>query len=120
MPTILAPNVLVTDVERSSRFYQAMGFAELDRVTTPEGTLAWAMLQREGQRFMIERAQPGQRLAATLSFYLSVDDLEAEIRRLAAGRIEHTAPETRPYGMREIAWRDPDGYDWVAGQQVAR
>lgn len=118
MATQLAPNVYVTDIERSSRFYMALGFAELDRMTAPDGTPVWAMLQREGQRFFIERAEPGKKLRASVLFYLSVDDLGREVKRLDSARIEHTPPEQKPYGMKEITFRDPDGYEWSAVQRA--
>ena len=118
MATQLAPNVYVTDIERSSRFYMALGFAELDRMTAADGTPVWAMLQREGQRFFIERAEPGKRLRASVLFYLSVDDLGREVTRLDKAQIEHTPPEQKPYGMKEITFRDPDGYEWSAGQRT--
>ncbi len=118
MATQLAPNVYVTDIERSSRFYMALGFAELDRMTAPDGTPVWAMLQREGQRFFIARAEPGERLRHSVVFHLSVDDLGREVTRLDKAQIEHTAPELKPYGMKEITFRDPDGYEWSAGQRT--
>ena len=118
MATQLAPNVYVSDIERSSRFYMSLGFAELDRMTLPDGTPVWAMLQREGQRFFIERAEPGKKLRASVLFYLAVDDLGKEVKRLDSARIEHTAPEQKAYGMKEITFRDPDGYEWSAGQRT--
>jgi uncharacterized glyoxalase superfamily protein PhnB len=118
MATQLAPNVYVSDVERSSLFYMALGFAELDRKSLPDGTPVWAMLQREGQRIFIARAEPGQKLEASVLFYLAVDDLGHEVKRLDKARIEHSPPELKPYGMKEISWKDPDGYEWSAGQRA--
>ena len=119
MATRFAPNLYVSDVERSSRFYTGIGFHELERMNLPDGTVVWAMLQREGNRIFLERAEPGTRLAASVLFYLAVDDLDTEMRRLAEAQVAVVGPMHRTYGMKEVSFRDPDGYDWTAGQRIA-
>ena len=132
MTTNLSPSLLVSDVERASRFLrEAVGFKELDRVG-PADAPVWAMLERDRQRVMVEAAphaqdpdarelleRQGGKLGASVHFYLSVDDLDAELARLSKASVAHSGPTTKPYGMREVAFRDPDGYSWLIGQRLA-
>jgi uncharacterized glyoxalase superfamily protein PhnB len=130
MPANFSPDILVTDVARSARFLtEALGFQELDRMGPP-GAPVWAALVRDGHRVMIESHKTpdpdtramveaaGNRLAATVHFYVSVDDLDAEIARLRAARVAFDGPEVKPYGMKEIRFKDPDGYSWMVGVRV--
>jgi uncharacterized glyoxalase superfamily protein PhnB len=131
MTTNFSPDLLVSDVVRASRFLQeALGFKELDRVGPPDAPV-WAMLERDRQRVMVEAApgaqdpdarqlleRQGGRLGASVHFYLSVDDLEAEVQRLRKANVAHRGPTMKPYGMREVAFHDPDGYSWLIGQRL--
>ncbi len=119
MATQLCPNILVSDIARSVRFYEDVGYKEVHRVNGPTGGPVWVALEREGHRIFLEVAAPGQKLGATVQFYLDVADVGGEAARLTGARIEYKGPETKPYGMTEIAFRDPDGYDWIAGQRTA-
>jgi uncharacterized glyoxalase superfamily protein PhnB len=132
MTTNFSPDILVSDVDRASRFLQdALAFKELDRVGSPSDPV-WAMLARDNQRVMVEAARvaedpdtksllarQGGRLGASVHFYVSVDDLDEEIARLRAAGVEFAGPVHKPYGMREVTFRDPDGYSWMVGQRVA-
>ncbi len=130
MPATFSPDILVTDVSRSIRFLtEALGFTESRRMG-PEGAPIWAALERDGQRIMIETylnrdretrdlvERAGNRVHATVHFYLSVDDLDAEIARLRAASVRFTGPEVQPYGMKEVRFQDPDGYSWMIGQMA--
>jgi catechol 2,3-dioxygenase-like lactoylglutathione lyase family enzyme len=120
MATQLCPNILVSDIARSMRFYEGVGYKEVHRVNGPTGGAVWVALEREGHRIFLEVAPPGQKLGATVQFYLDVADVGGEAARLKDARIEYKGPETKPYGMTEIAFHDPDGYDWIAGQHTGR
>ena len=132
MTTSFSPDLLVSDVARASLFLQAaLGFKEVDRVG-PHGEPVWALLMRDNQRVMLEAqhahdgdsqevlARAGGRLGATVHFYMSVDDLEAEMLRLRGAGVEFRGPVSQPYGMREVRFRDPDGYSWMVGQRTQR
>jgi uncharacterized glyoxalase superfamily protein PhnB len=129
MTTNFGPNILVSDVNRTARFLaEALGFKEIMRVGGAEPV--WVAFERDGHRVMIETSKSpdpdnkallertGGRLAATVHFYLSVDDLDAEVARLKATGTSFKGPTQKPYGMREVAFHDPDGYAWVAGQRT--
>ena len=118
MATQLCPNIYVTDIARSIRFYEGVGYKEVRRMNGPTGGPVWAALEREGHRIFLEVAPPGKKVGASVLFYLDVDDVKREAERLTKGRIEFRGPERKEYGMTEIAFHDPDGYDWVAGQHT--
>lgn len=129
MTASLSPDLFVSDLERSVAFYkQALGLEELDRAVGPDGPY-FSMLGREGFRIMLESVHsPGtqemqKRLGrsprATVLFYLAVDDLAGEQRRLEGAGVAHEGPVTQPYGMREVSFQDPDGYAWAIAQKVA-
>lgn len=130
MSANFSPDILVSDVARTARFLvEALGFQELDRIG-PDGAPVWAALVRDGHRVMIEThkspdpdtkallEKAGNKLCATVHFYVSVDDLDAEIARLRAAAVRFEGPVTKPYGMKEVAFKDPDGYSWMLGQRV--
>jgi uncharacterized glyoxalase superfamily protein PhnB len=129
MTPSLSPDLVVSDVNRSVRFYKdALGLLEEDRVDTPDGPV-FAMLAREGCRIMLETAKTqideikgflavhGPR--ATLTLYLTTPNLEADQARLRKAAVAFDGPVTRPYGMKEVSFRDPDGYNWTIGEKVA-
>ena len=129
MTTSLSPDLVVSDLPRSIRFYQeALGLVEEDRVDTPDGPI-FSMLSREGCRIMLEVAhtqgpEMKERIAAhgpraTLTLYLSTSNLETEQKRLKKAGVSFEGPVTRPYGMKELSFRDPDGYNWAIGEKVA-
>jgi uncharacterized glyoxalase superfamily protein PhnB len=123
----LSPDLVVSDIAKSASFYKAaLDLVEEDRVDTPEGP-AFFMLGRDGFRLMLEpiRTQPPEMKAllsegprATLTLYLSIEKLDAEIRRLERAGVSFEGPVTRPYGMKEVSFKDPDGYFWTIGERV--
>jgi uncharacterized glyoxalase superfamily protein PhnB len=132
MTTSFSPDLLVSDVAKASRFLQAaLGFKEVDRAG-PLGEPVWAMLMRDNQRVMIEARdahdgdtrdmveRAGGKLGATVHFYMSVDNLDEEIVRLRGAGVTFSGPKSQPYGLREVRFRDPDGYSWMVGQRLAR
>jgi uncharacterized glyoxalase superfamily protein PhnB len=128
MTASLSPDLFVSDIERSVDFYKrALGVEELDRVAGSEGAF-FSMLGREGFRIMMESPKSpgtqdmqkhhGSTPRATVLFYLSVDDLAAEEKRLREAGVRYQGPVTQPYGMKEVSFEDPDGYTWAIGQKV--
>ncbi len=129
MTTSLSPDLFVSDIERSVAFYKgALGLEELDRAAGPEGPF-FSMLGRDGFRIMIEsprspgtqemQKRHGAKPRATVLFYLTVDDLVSEEKRLQTAGIRYEGPLTQPYGMRELSFEDPDGYAWAIGQKAS-
>ena len=117
---------LVTDVERSRRFYgQLLGLREIPRPSNADNPGAW--LTNEEHSFevhLIGEAEAG-RVAQTHTRYrrdelargsgthaaFEVDDLEATIQHLRAHNVEIVGgPRPRGDGVQQTFICDPDGY----------
>lgn len=109
----------VHDLAVSSDFYQrALGFRE----THNDGD--WCFLQRDDVTLMLGRcddAMPASELGDHSYFaYLQVDDVDAFHRRLVAEGAELTsALADKPWGMREVGVRTPDGHRIMIGQSLS-
>jgi len=57
MGTALCPPLLVSEVERSIRFYVDLGFREVCRVNGPTGAPVRASLERSGYLIVLEAAR---------------------------------------------------------------
>jgi len=109
------PLLAVTDVERSSRWYQeTLGFADVFTMRGRDGTsllahLRWctfADLLLTPSRTPVE----GQRgLGIALNFATTSADEIAE-RARAAGATIVDGPTDRPWNARDVTIADPDGY----------
>ncbi len=130
MPASLNPDLIVTDLERSVRFYaNALGLKEIDRVAGPDGPF-FALLERDGFRIMMETpASPdpttrgvleraGRSPRATVNFWTLVPDLSEEEKRLKTAGVAFHGPVVKPYGMKEVSFQDPDGYTWTLAERI--
>jgi len=109
------PRLTVTDVERSSRWYQeTLGFADVYTMRLADGTallahLRWctfADLLLTASRTPVEQPRGG---GVALNFAtLSADDIAARARAAGANVIE--GPVDRPWNARDVTIADPDGY----------
>lgn len=126
--TGLVPNLMVENVRESIAFYShVLGFSVVSDVPHADdpSVLNWAMLDRDDVNIMLQaRASfnedvpgtTGMPVGASLTFYLSVTDLDAlveEIRpRVTVVQDVHQAW----YGAMEFYFRDPNGYIWCISQ----
>ncbi len=129
MSATLTPDLVVSDIDRSVRFYTALGLKELDRAGDEKGPF-WAMLERDGFRLMMEStASPdpttralldrqGGAPRATVNFWTMVPDLAVEQKRLERAGVAFHGPVVKPYGMKEVSFQDPDGYTWTFAERV--
>lgn len=108
----------VHDLKRSSDFYQrALGFQEVYN----DGD--WCFVKRDDTTIMMgrcEEAVPASELGDHSYFaYLKVDDVDAFHERLVAEGVELTSkPADKPWGMREVGIRSPDGHRIMIGQRL--
>jgi lactoylglutathione lyase len=104
--------------DRSLAFYRAFGFSERgrQRVGGDTATVIFLALPGDGARLELTlndgRAEPYELGTGYGHIALTVDDMDAELARLAAAGIQ---PEKAPYapypGGPQICFvRDPDGY----------
>jgi lactoylglutathione lyase len=110
--------IRVLDEQRSIAFYEALGFREKgrQRVGGDTATVIFLALPGDGARLELTlndgRTEPYELGSGYGHIAVTVDDMDAELARLAEAGI---APEREPYapypGGPQICFvRDPDGY----------
>jgi lactoylglutathione lyase len=116
MPALIHTCYRIGDIDRSVRFYEALGFEELRRVPIRDEAINVFMgLPGDGPRlelthnFGVDRYELG---TGYNHIAITAEDLDATLGRLAEQGIE---PEKPPYRVREggsrlCFVRDPDGY----------
>jgi len=117
--TKLTPNLIVSDVERSVRFYaDVLGFAVT--ATVPEtAPYVFAIVQSGGVEVFLNAQEPAiaeypafkdQPIGGTLTLFIEVMDIAGAHAALKE-RVPIVMPlEHKWYGVTEFAFADPDGY----------
>ncbi len=131
-PTLIIPNLMVTDMERSVAFYRdVLGMALMfalgpgrDTRQDPAGGV-FATLEWDGGQLMLQTVESlagelamftaDSRPTASGTLYFRGLDPDEVHGRAAADRIVK-APFQQWYGMREVYLLDPDGYVVCAGR----
>jgi len=121
----LTPLLQVYDMPASVRFYRdILGF---DLVTTSpqlggEDRFHWCLLRHGGAELMLntayeldhERPIPPDRARTAAHddtcLYIACPDVDAAYQELTAKGLMLKPPKVAPYGMKQLAVRDPDGY----------
>jgi uncharacterized glyoxalase superfamily protein PhnB len=110
----------VRDLKESTRFYMdVLGF----RRDFGDGSDGWSFLSRDNFKVMLGEC-PDEKPASELgnhSYFVyliveGVDQLHQEISARGADVI--SAPETKPWGLREFGIRTPDGHRMSFGEPV--
>ena len=118
----LVPFILVTDVERSITFYEALGFGVIKRFE-PKGKLEFAGLEATSSaKIMLARVDaiperdPDAQSPGFL--YLYTNDLDAFRERLIASGVDPGEIEDGPGPgpKRQLCVRDPDGHDHMVAE----
>ncbi len=123
----LCPLLQVFDMPAALRFYiDVLGFEKRDaspEVSTAEGRFShWVWLQRGAAQLMLNTAyaedrRPAQRVPEQqrwhrdVCLYLGGRDLDAAYAELIRAGVDASPPQEAPYGMRQLYFRDPDGYE---------
>ena len=108
----------VHDVRESARFYvEKLGFQIVD---DPPG---WIFVSRDNCMIMLgecpDDMHPSELGCHNYFAYLLLDDVDAFHAELLARQVEPlSAPEDKPWGMRELAIRTPDGHRITCGQRI--
>ena len=115
----LTPNLIVSDVEQSVRFYRdVLGFTV--GPTVPEAApYVFAIVQSGPVQIFLNARGPAieeypafkdRPLGGTLTLFIEVVEIERSHAELA-GRVKIVMPlEHKWYGVTEFAFEDPDGY----------
>ena len=122
MPTeflTVTPNLVVSDIGRSTAFYRdVLGLpVHMTVPDAPPFVFVWLM-QGDVRIFLNDQATVGELdphmaarpLGGSFTIYMRVVGVDALWERVS-GRAKVADPiSTKPYGMREFAIEDPDGY----------
>jgi len=132
----MTPLLQVFDMATSLRFYcDGLGF---EIVTTDKNTVApnhnWVWLRLNGVDLMLNTAYEyderppvadAHRVAThhDATLYFGAPDVDAVYRHLRAKGLDVKEPKVAPYGMKQLYFRDPDGFglcfQWRAEAQAA-
>jgi len=120
----LCPLLAVYDMPTSLRFYRdLLGFGiHMSSDPEPDGHIDWVWLRRNDAELMLntmfERSRrPPQidpvRIAAhgDTQIYIGCEDLDGAAEYLRAAGIGVKGPIVRPFGMKQLFFRDPDNYE---------
>ena len=111
----------VFDMPTSLHFYRdLLGFQVVQR-SQPGDDCGWAWLRLNAAELMLNTAyepehRPGRpdpaRIQAheDITLYFGCPDVDAAYSFLKSIGVAATEPKTAPYGMRQLYFRDPDGY----------
>ena len=132
----VAPLLQVFDMPTAIRFYRdVLGFT-VTHTSEPLSALGddcnWCGLKLNGADVMLNTAyEPGQRPLAPdparvaahddTCLFFGCEDLDAAYRHLSDHGVNLKEPKVAPYGMRQLYFKDPDGYglcfQWPASQK---
>ena len=106
----------VSDLERSKKFYgETLGW----KLDTDERNVAGFSF---GTSYLVLHAdnRPAQsrHYAGGMQVEVLVDDAAAEHARLEEHGVEVSELRDQPWGERNFYFVDPDGYQWLCGQQT--
>lgn len=120
----LCPLLAVYDMPASLHFYcDLLGFEiHQSSVPEPDGHLDWVWLRRNDANLMLntmfERSSrpthlDPARIAAhgDTQIHIGCPDLDAAAQFLQAAGIPVKGPIVRPFGMRQLFFRDPDNFE---------
>jgi len=100
----------VRDVRAALRIYRSLGF-NTDVYEIDDGTAIYGFLEREGLELHLNLFRDLDPHANTSAVYFYVADPDSLYREWTEAKVEGqlAPPEPKPWGMREMAYVDPDG-----------
>ena len=130
-----APVLHVPDVGGTAAFYRdVLGFALVNQSNDGE-EFDWCLLARNSAELMLnamyERhgrpSEPDLKRSdahGDIGMFFACRELNAVYEHLRAHGVDVKPPSTAPYGMRQLSFKDPDGYricfQWPANERWAR
>ena len=117
----LVPLIQVFDMPTSLRFYRNLLGFEIVAQSSPGDEFDWGWLRLEGAELMLNTAyekehRPARpdpaRIAAhdDTCLYFGCRDVDGAYRYLRSRGLDVEAPKVAPYGMKQLTFKDPDGY----------
>ncbi|TYP94801.1 putative conserved protein PhnB, glyoxalase superfamily [Fodinibius salinus] len=115
----LSPNLMVEDVNKTTKFYTDILDFELLQTVPEEGNLEWALVQRDGVSLMFQKKESirdeypdlkNQKGGGALTFFIKVEDLEDLYQGIKDKvNLIKDIHETF-YGTKEFAIQDPNNF----------
>jgi catechol 2,3-dioxygenase-like lactoylglutathione lyase family enzyme len=125
--TSVTPNLLVSDIDRSSAFYRDVLDLTVKETVPDAAPFVFVWLERDGvsvflnDRKAVEHEIAGvsaRQFGGTAMMYFIITDVDDYHTRVAP-RAQVVMPlKTQFYGMREFAIEDPDGHVLTFAQRV--
>jgi catechol 2,3-dioxygenase-like lactoylglutathione lyase family enzyme len=115
----VTPNLVVSDIDRSAAFYRDVLGLPIHMTVPGAAPFAFVWLKQDDVNiFLNDRATVGEldpHLAdkppgGSFTIYFRVTGVDALWERISPHAKIAEAINTKPYGMREFAVEDPDGY----------
>src|SRR6185295_6682486 len=109
----------VKDIKKTAKFYKALGFKiETNKSDHLSIRLNWFWMdfhpESKEDKPEFQKEANLKNKGAGLFLYISVDDVDAFYKRIRSkGLKPSSTPRDWPWGNREFAIRDPDGYRLV-------
>jgi uncharacterized glyoxalase superfamily protein PhnB len=132
----LTPNLVVSDVEASMKFYQTVfgfqtGFAVPDNPPYVFGSVVSGSGGSDGgveiffnEKNAVEAEYPAlvaRPIGGTLTLYIEVEGMEDILTAVKRSGAKITMPlKEQFYGMREFAFEDPEGWVVTIAERVAK
>jgi len=127
-----APLIQVYDMPSSVRFYRDILGFEVVASSQPRSPddFDWGMLRKDGVDIMLNTRyevddrppQPDARRVAMhddIGFFFGCRDVDAAYVYLKSKGIQLEPPKVAPYGMKQLYFKDPDGYSICLQWRVA-
>lgn len=117
----LCPLIQVFDMPTSLAFYRDLLGFEVVQQAPPGDRCDWAWLTRDGADLMLntmfeaDARPPAPDRARVVAhgdtgLFIGAPDVDAMYEYLRACEVQVEPPVVRPYGMKQLCLRDPDGY----------
>ena len=126
----VTPNLVVSDIDRSTAFYRdVLGLPVFATVPPDAPPFVFVWLQQgDVNIFLNDRKTVGdidphlaaRPLGGAFTIYIRVTGVDAIWERVKDRAKIAEAINTKPYGMREFAIEDPDGYLITIAQEMAQ
>lgn len=112
----------ISDPNKTAEFYELIGFnvqKSDDAVRVKMGDVTLALMNEK--KVTIDQEAHAKPRGLGLYFYFEVENVDAYYKSLLAKNIKPSSePKTWPWGKREFALRDPDGYKLIFYSPVAK
>ena len=129
----ICPLLQVFDMPTAIRFYRdVLGF-QVHATSQPGDDCNWAWLKLHSGELMLNTAYEADQRPATpvparvaahedTCLFFGCEDLDTAYQHLRSNGVNLKEPKVAPYGMRQLYFKDPDGYglclQWPATQQT--